>query len=157
MFLSQATEDNTGRLFTDMICFSNADDSRKTDVIVVAQRESIFHFTFAGANEDPKIVRHLPIKHYWILKIARNEAGFIVALGTHSGSSNVLLLSIKLRGNGIRPEPKELAELDGLSTTHQPKLSLLRGGNGSIAQITAATPEGQYRVYQLDLSGVLDA
>ncbi|RGP76506.1 serine threonine kinase [Fusarium sporotrichioides] len=152
----KATEDNSGRLFTDMICFSNADDSSKTDVIVVAQRESIFHFTFNGADKNPNAVRHLPIKHYWILKIARNEAGSIVALGTHSGSSNVLLLSIKLKGKGIRPEPKELAELDGLLTTHQPKLSLLRGGNGTIAQITAATPEGQYRVYRLDLSGVLD-
>ncbi|GKU03036.1 serine threonine protein kinase [Fusarium langsethiae] len=153
----KATGDNTGRLFTDMICFSNADDSSKTDVIVVAQRESIFHFIFAGVDEDPKVVCHLPMKHYWILKIARNEPGSIIALGTHSGSSNVLLLSIKLKGKGIRPEPKELAELDGLLTTHQPKLSLFRGGTSSIAQITAATPEGQYRVYRLDLSGLLDS
>lgn len=139
-----------------MICFSNADDSRKTDVIVVAQRESIFHFTFNGVDNDPKVVRYLPVKDYWILKIARDEPGSILALGKHSGNNNLFLLSIKLKGRIMRPDPKELAELHGVSITHQPKLSLLRGANGSIAQVTAATPDGQYRVYRLDLTGVLD-
>ncbi|WXC64475.1 hypothetical protein SNK03_010283 [Fusarium graminearum] len=151
-----ASGENGERLFTDMICFSNADDSRKTDVIVVAQRESIFHFIFHGVGNDPKVVRHLPVKDYWILKIARDEPGSILALGTHSGNNNVFLLSIKLKGKIIRPDPKVLAELHGVSSTHQPKLSLLRGANGSIAQVTAATPDGQYRVYRLDLTGVLD-
>ncbi|CAF3623699.1 unnamed protein product [Fusarium graminearum] len=151
-----ASGENGERLFTDMICFSNADDSRKTDVIVVAQRESIFHFTFHGVGNDPKVVRHLPVKDYWILKIARDEPGSILALGTHSANNNVFLLLIKLKGKIMRPDPKVLAELHGVSSTHQPKLSLLRGANGSIAQVTAATPDGQYRVYRLDLTGVLD-
>ncbi|PTD02015.1 hypothetical protein FCULG_00010646, partial [Fusarium culmorum] len=142
LHLFTASGDNGERLFTDMICFSNADDSRKTDVIVVAQRESIFHFTFNGVDNDPKVVRYLPVKNYWILKIARDEPGSIVALGTHSGKNNVFLLSIKLKGRIVHPVPEVLAELYGVSSTHQPKLSLLRGANGSIAQVTAATPDG---------------
>ncbi|KAF4446812.1 serine/threonine protein kinase [Fusarium austroafricanum] len=153
----QAGRDNGERLFTDMVCFPNADDSRKTDVIVVAQRELFFYLKFDGARKDPKVIRHPPVQHYWILKIARNTPGSIVALGTHSGSSNVLLLEVKLKGEDIRPHVQKLAELDGVSTTHQLKLSLFRGGSGFIAQVTSATPEGQYQVYRLDLSGVLDA
>ncbi|KAL3590718.1 hypothetical protein FPOAC2_12918 [Fusarium poae] len=141
-----------------MICFSNADDNTKTDVIVLAQKASIFYFTFDKPTRNKKLVRHPSVKNYWILKIARSESGSIVALGRHSGyaSSYVVLLSVKLKGEGIRPDLKHLAEVKGVSENHQPKLSLLKGGIGSVAQVTATTPDGQYRVYRLDLGGLLD-
>ncbi|SCN92180.1 uncharacterized protein FFE2_07299 [Fusarium fujikuroi] len=138
------------RLFTDMVFFQSEADKAKSEVIVVAQAQRIFHLKFTGTSTDASSVVYLPVAYYRILKIATN-GHVVVALGAHSGSSHLFLLEVKLSGPRVRPQLRKIAELKEVSTSCQPKLSVIGGWNEPIALITTATSDGQYLVYQKSL------
>ncbi|RBA14599.1 serine/threonine protein kinase [Fusarium proliferatum] len=138
------------RLFTDMVFFQSEADKAKSEVIVVAQAQRIFHLKFTGTSTDASSVVYLPVAYYRILKIATN-GHVVVALGTHSGSNHLFLLEVKLSSPQVRPQLRKIAELKEVSTSCQPKLSVIGGWNEPIALITTATSDGQYLVYQKSL------
>ncbi|SCO05512.1 uncharacterized protein FFB20_12344 [Fusarium fujikuroi] len=138
------------RLFTDMVFFQSEADKAKSEVIVVAQAQRIFHLKFTGTSTDASSGVYLPVAYYRILKIATN-GHVVVALGAHSGSSHLFLLEVKLSGPRVRPQLRKIAELKEVSTSCQPKLSVIGGWNEPIALITTATSDGQYLVYQKSL------
>ncbi|KAF4444200.1 serine threonine kinase [Fusarium acutatum] len=141
------------RLFTDMVCVPSEANKAQSEVIVVAQAQRIFHLKFRGANEAASSVAYLPIEYYRILKIATNGQ-VVVALGAHSGSSHLFLLEVKLSNPRARPQLQKIAELKGVSTSCQAKLSVIGDWTEPIALITTATPDGQYRVYHKGLSSL---
>ncbi|KAG9502050.1 hypothetical protein J7337_007762 [Fusarium musae] len=138
------------RLFTDMVFFRSGADEAKSEIIVVAQAQKIFHLKFTGTSTAASSVAYLPVARYRILKIATNGQ-VMVALGAHSDSSYFVLLEVKLLSPTVRPQLRKIAELKEVSTSCQPKLSVIGEWNEPIALITTATPDGQYRVYHKNL------
>ncbi|KAF4948196.1 hypothetical protein FGADI_9824 [Fusarium gaditjirri] len=142
------------RLFTDMAFFQSEANEAQSEVIVVAQAQRIFYLKFRGADEAASSITFPPVEYYRILKIATNGQ-VVVALGAHSGSSHLFLLEVKLSSPKVRPQLRKIAELK-VSTSCQPKLSVIGDWNEPIALITTATPDGQYRVYHKNLISIVN-